>query len=662
MDYIKLAGRFYNIERMSGRLEMTDELISLISETPGEDLEKVIRLIQGQIRPGYEGVEIGVAEKLAVKALYQVTMISESEIDRIRKETGDIGKTAESIIRKKKQTSLFSTPLTVERVFNNLDRIASREGKSSQDTKLKIIAEMLHDSSPVEARYITRTVCSKMRIGTADMTIIDAFAYSFSDGFDDAVSRLDELDLNDDIKKKVRDLGSRKTAPLYDLIEILSKPTKLDMDREIVRAASDILKELKDRIQLNREKIVRANNIHPDLAFIGNLIAESGIDRIEEINITPGIPLRSMLGERLRSVEDILEKLGGRCAFEYKYDGLRVQAHVVNENGGNRVRLFSRQLEDITGQFPDVVENLKRSFKGNDCIVEGECVPVDPNTLELLPFQVISQRRGRKYDLDEAVRSVPVSLILFDCLYADGIDMTGMGYLKRRDMIESVLPTISGEITMDPGISISTMSIVGDPEEGEDFFLRSLDDGCEGIMAKSIDDSSVYKAGNRGWMWIKYKKDYRSELTDSLDLVAVGGFHGSGRRGGSIGALLMAVYDDKENVYRTVCKLGSGFTDDHLSEFGEIFGDLKVPARNPRVDTKMEPDMYFEPRIVLEVIAAEISFSPVHTCGWDSMKDGAGLALRFPRFTGRIRDDKGPEQATTVQEIIDMYKSQRKTA
>jgi DNA ligase-1 len=233
--------------------------------------------------------------------------------------------------------------------------------------------------------------------------------------------------------------------------------------------------------------------------------------------------------------------------------------------------------------------------------------------------------------------------------------------LKRREELASLFSGIDQSIEKKRGLALSRMQVVEDPEEGYEFFDSALRDGCEGIMAKSVSRDSIYQAGSRGWLWIKYKQDYRTELSDTLDLVVVGAFHGTGRRKGTYGALLMATIDEG-NVFRTVCKLGSGFNDEHLAVLVDEINAMKGPKDMvwKNVDSRMEPDICVSPELVLEVLAAEITFSPVHTCSFGKMKENAGLALRFPRFTGRFRRDKGPMDATTEREVRSLYSSQRK--
>jgi DNA ligase-1 len=357
-----------------------------------------------------------------------------------------------------------------------------------------------------------------------------------------------------------------------------------------------------------------------------------------------------MLCERLTSAEAVLAKLGGKGAAEYKYDGLRIQAHVSPEE----ISLFSRRLENITTQFPDVRKALRRGVRAESVVVEGECIAVDPDTGDLQPFQVVTQRRGRKHEISKKVEEIPVVFVLFDALFVEGKGLLDESYLRRREYLERV-------IEENMKLKITQPLIVTEPEQLDEFMVTAVENGCEGLVIKSIRDDSVYQAGARGFLWIKYKRDYKSELADTLDLVVVGAFAGRGRRAGTYGALLMAAYDEDEDAFKTVCKLGTGFNDATLAELPSLFKEHVVDHIHPRVESKIEADYWFVPIKVLEIRGSELTLSPNHTCGLDLMKTDAGLAVRFPRFTGRWREDKTPQDATTVKEIVGMYKAQLKT-
>jgi len=362
-----------------------------------------------------------------------------------------------------------------------------------------------------------------------------------------------------------------------------------------------------------------------------------------------GRPIRPMLCERLPSASEILEKLGGVGAAEYKYDGLRVQAH-VSQIG---VHLFSRRLEDITDQFPDVAKLLQNGINAKEAIVEGECVAVDPQTGDMLPFQVISQRRGRKYEIKKMSEEVPVTLFLFDALYLNGKDLTLTPYPERRKALVNIVK-VSDHVT------IAEQTEVDEPEKLEALMDQAVAGGCEGLVVKSTSNESIYQAGARGWLWIKYKRSYKAEVQDTFDLVPVGAFAGRGRRAGGYGALLMAVYNHDKDIFETLCKLGSGFTDEDLSNLPKMVQPTLDKQKHPRVNSLMQPDFWLIPSRVLEVAADEITLSPLHTCGRGSIRAGSGLALRFPRFMGNWRLDKAPEDATTSKELLDMYKNQLK--
>jgi DNA ligase-1 len=397
------------------------------------------------------------------------------------------------------------------------------------------------------------------------------------------------------------------------------------------------------------DKVERAFNITSDLGKVAEVMCRNGLEGLSTLHLRVNVPVRSMLAERLPGIKEILEKLGGRAAFDFKYDGLRMQAHI----DGGKVRLFSRQLEDLTSQFPEIAEAVGRAFKGDSGIVEGECVPVDQNTGELLPFQVVSRRRGRKHGVEEAMEEYPVTLFLFDLLLADGKEYLDEPFPVRRKKLEE-------SIRENDRVKLSTLIVTDSIREAEKFFNQALEAGCEGVVAKSVAPDSVYQAGARGWLWIKYKRDYKSEMVDTVDLVVVGAFAGRGRRSGTYGALLMATYNKERDVFETVTKLGSGFDDETLAALPKMLSPYLLKQKDSSVDSKMEADFWFKPKLVLEVLGAEITHSPVHTCCFGAVRADSGLAIRFPRFTGRFRDDKDAYDATTSKEILEMYRMQLK--
>jgi len=582
LNYSVIAEAYEKIEATTKRLEMTSLLVDLLKATPKGIIAKVVYLTQGKIYPDFVGLEIGVAEKLAVKALSRASGRKETEIDADLRKSGDIGVTAQTFLSNRKQVTFGQKTLTAERVYETLDKMAKTSGSGAVDTKMSLLCGVLTDASPMEAKYLLRTVTGNLRLGIADMTVLDALAIAF---------------------------GGGKEA---------------------------------------REQLERAYNISSDLGRVASIVADKGIEGINRFEVVIFEPIRPMLAERLSSAEDILEKLGGKCAAEYKYDGERIQAH----KKGTEVVLYSRRLEDISAQYPDAADLVKRNIKAEVAILEGECVAVDVETGEMRPFQELMHRR-RKYGIEEAMEEYPVSLFLFDALFIDGKDFTLLPYPERRKALEK---TLKENIRLCPAKN----RITGSVKALEEFFEEAIADGCEGVVCKAVGKDAVYQAGARGWLWIKYKRDYKSEMKDTVDLTVVGAFHGRGKRAGTYGALLLATYDKKADVFETVTKCGTGFTDKDLAEFPGMLRKHEIPRKHSRVKSMLDADVWFEPAIVLEILGAEITLSPIHTCALDSIRRGSGLAIRFPRFTGKYRTDKAPEDATTSGEIVEMYRSQLK--
>jgi DNA ligase-1 len=583
LQYAVIADAYEKIEATTKRLEMTDLLVGLLASTPKELIDKVAYLTQGRIYPDFVGIEIGVAEKLAVKALARASGRKETEIEEDLKKTGDIGETAQKFIANKKQISFFQQPLTVQKVYETLDKMARTSGSGAVDLKLSLLAGLLAGATPKEAKYVMRTATGNLRLGIADMTVLDALAIAY---------------------------GGGKEA---------------------------------------RECIERAYNICSDLGRVAKTVAEKGIEGAKRFQVSIGEPIRPMLAERLSSPEEILEKLGGKCIAEYKYDGERLQAHKQGDN----VTLFSRRLENISGQYPDAIELLNKYVKAKEAILECECVAVDVDTGEMRPFQELMHRR-RKHEIEKAIEDYPVSLFMFEALYVDEKDLTLEPYPVRRKMLEKT-------VKESDHVGIANHIITGKATELEKFFLEAIENGCEGLVCKSIGKESVYQAGARGWLWIKYKRDYKSEMTDTVDLVVVGAFHGRGKRAGTYGALLLAAYNPDNDTFETVTKCGTGFTDEDLAKLPKMLQKHIIPHKHPRVNSLLETDVWFEPIIVLEILGAEMTLSPIHTCALGAVRKGSGLAIRFPRFTGKYRSDKSAEDATRSAEIVEMYRGQLKT-
>ncbi|HZW58146.1 MAG TPA: ATP-dependent DNA ligase [Nitrososphaerales archaeon] len=397
----------------------------------------------------------------------------------------------------------------------------------------------------------------------------------------------------------------------------------------------------------SRPRLEKAYNLTSDLGEVAKILSTRGLKGIDEVKVEASKPVRPMLAERMNSTESIIEQMNYNASCEYKLDGERVQAHKTSQG---EIILFSRRLEKITSQYGDVVETLGR-IPAKDFIVEGEIVAVDAKG-KYLPFQELMHRR-RKYEVEEAMKKYPVQVNLFDVLLLNGAEKIDEPYEKRRKLLEEIFA--SAKIG-DEKIRLVPARLARTSKEMESMMTESLNAGCEGIVVKDL--SSPYRAGARGYAWIKFKPEYRKEVRDTIDLVIVGANHGMGRRAGVYGAFLLATYDPKTDTFKTTTKVGTGFSDLDLEKITKMMSVHKIKHKSPRVDARVEAEDWFEPAVVLEIIASEITLSPIYTAGLDLIREGSGFALRFPKFTGRIRDDKAPEDATTVQELLEMYQKQ----
>ncbi|MFL6510743.1 MAG: ATP-dependent DNA ligase [Nitrososphaera sp.] len=580
MDFISLVDTFEQMEQTSSRIALTGHLVTLLKKTPASIIDKVTYLIQGKLYPDYEGIEMGVAEKMVIRAIASSSGKDVSEIVQVYQKTGDLGEATREAMKSKSQSTLFSEPMTVERVYSIFDKVAHTTGAGSQEIKLRLISSLLNDAMAAEGCYIIKFVMGQLRLGIADYTVLDALAIAFT--------------------------GDKA----------------------------------------NRQVLENAYNVSSDLGTVARLLATKGLEAVSSIKIMLFKPIRPMLAERIRTSEEALERLGSKVAVEYKLDGERVQVH----KGEDRVEFFSRRLEKITSHYPDIASALN-SIE-SEVILEGEVVAINVETEEYLPFQELMHRR-RKYGVEEAMQSYPVVMNFFDVLYFNGKSKTEMSYLERRKLLRKIIDKIQNN-----KLSLIKQIIAGEPNEIDRFMATAIENGCEGVMIKH--PSSTYRAGAREYAWVKLKREYTSDFADTLDLVIVGALHGRGRRAGKYGTLLLASYDHKADIFRSVTKVGTGFTDVHIEQFYKELEKHIISQRHARVDTGMDMDIWFEPKMVIEVIASEITLSPLHTAAKNIIRPGYGLALRFPKFTGKIRDDKKPEDATTIDEIVAAYKRQLK--
>ena len=580
MEFSILSEIFQRMEKTSKRIELTDILVELLKKTPKEILPNVVYLLQGIIRPNFEGVELGIAEKLAIHAISKSSGLSIKKIEDDYREGGDLGLTASNILKLKTQTTFTVEKITVERVYDTLFKIAKLEGKGSQDLKMKYISSMLNDATPIEAKFVMKILLGTLRLGVAENTVMDALAIAFT--------------------------GKKE----------------------------------------NKEEIENAYNVSSDLGKVSLVVATDGIEEIKKFKISLFSPIRPMLADRVKSETEAIKKMPQLFAAEYKLDGERVQIHKQM----NKIILFSRRLENITQYYPDIIENIGKSINVDEGIFEAEIVPINENTGEFLPFQELMHRR-RKHKLEKAVLQYPITVNFFDVLYFDDRNCLNLEYTKRREILEKV-------VKEDNFAKLVPMLLVKNENEIEDFLENSINSGCEGLMLKT--PNAGYRAGARGSNWLKLKREYRNELGDSLDLIVIGAYFGRGRRTGLYGTLLLGTYNPENDTFPSICKVGTGFTDESLDQLYQILSNKVILKKNSRVVSEMEADVWLEPELVLEVVASEITLSPIHKTGLNLVRKNSGFALRFPKFTGKIRYEKAVEDASTHDEVLALYKNQSK--
>lgn len=596
MTFKELSIYLRKLENTASRNDMILILAELFRKVPVDDFDKVMYLLQGRVAPLFVNLEFGMADKMIVKALAKAYQIDEKEVLREFKRVGDIGELAETLNLK---SEIRNQKSNIDYVFSELEKIANTSGTGSVEIKTDTLASLLKHADPLSARYIARIPVAKLRLGFSDMTVLDSLSWMLS--------------------------GDKSNRPIIE----------------------------------------RAYNIRPDLGYIGKLIKEKGIEGLNSTKPNFGTPILMARAERLSSGQEIIDKIG-ECAIEPKFDGFRLQAHfkkLKTENGElkTEIRLFTRNLEEVTFMYPDVVEGLVSQIDADEVILEGEAIAYNPDTNEYLPFQLTSQRK-RKYDIEEMAKKIPLKYMAFDLLYLNGKNYIHEAYVVRREALTKL-------IKKGKTVYVAEEEVLKDGKAIENFFDDAISKGLEGILAKKL--GGVYQAGARSWNWIKLKRSYQSILNDTVDCVVMGYYYGRGKRTSfGIGAFLIGIYDAKKDMFVTIAKVGTGLTDEEWKELarrGQILKSKEKPVLYD-VEKWLEPDVWVTPSIVVEIKADELTRSPVHTAGrsMKSSKSGSafdvdvpGYALRFPRLE-RFRDDKSPTDATTLKEVEEIYKLQKK--
>jgi len=584
MKYSELAAIYESLEKTSKRLEKTYILSQFLKNIKENDIDKIILLIQGRLFPLWNETKIGVSDRLVIKAISVATGTSAEKVEDEWKKIGDLGMVAEKLVQKKSQATLFSKELTAEKVFDNLRKLPAQEGAGSVDQKVKMIAELLSSAKPLEARYVVRTVLEDLRVGVGTGSIRDALVWAF---FEDKV----KINYNDEEKTITPD------------------------NRE----------EYKRLV----EAVQHAFDLKADYGEVAKMIIKNGEKSLGELVLEPGTPINVMLYQKAKDLADAFETVGKPCALEFKYDGFRMQIHKKAGKEGE-IKIFTRRLDEVTKQFPEVVEFIKDFVSGKEFILDSEAVGYEPKTGKYLPFQAISQRIKRKYDIEKMSKEFPVEVNVFDIISFEGKSLLKEPFISRRKLLEKIIKPRSKKLIL------ARQIITDNLKEAEKFYKEALSVGEEGVMAKNL--QGIYKPGSRVGYGVKVKP-----VMESLDLVIVGAEWGTGKRSGWLTSFVLACR--KGDKFLEIGKVGTGVKE--LEEEGVSFEEL-TKLLKPLIISEEGKIVRLKPKIIIEVNYEEIQKSPTYTSGY---------ALRFPRFM-RLREDKALSDVSDHNLVEKLYAEQ----
>ncbi|TDH05619.1 hypothetical protein EPR50_G00124340 [Perca flavescens] len=615
VPYLAVARTFEKIEEDSGRLRNIETLSNLLRSVlllSPDDLLCCVYLCLNQLGPAYLGMELGVGETVLMKAVAQATGRQLDKIKAEAQEKGDLGLVAES--SRSNQRMMFQpASLTAGGVFRKLKEIASMSGNSAMNKKIDIIKGLFVACRFSEARYIVRSLAGKLRIGLAEQSVLSALSQAVcltppGQGFPPAVI----------------DAG---------------KGMSTESRRAWIEEKSLILKQTYCEM--------------PNYDVIIPVLLKEGIDELpNHCKLTPGVPLRPMLAHPTKGVGEVMKRFD-EAAFtcEYKYDGERAQIHIL-ESG--EVRVFSRNQEDNTSKYPDIISRVPKVKKDSvvSCVLDSEAVAWDREKKQIQPFQVLTTRKRK--DVDASEIKVQVCVYAFDLLYLNGESLVRQPLSRRRALLKESFSEVEGEFVFARSIDSDNTDTIAE------FLEQSVRDSCEGLMVKTLEKDATYEIAKRSHNWLKLKKDYLDGVGDTVDLCVIGAYLGKGKRTGTYGGFLLACYDEDNEEFQSVCKIGTGFKDEDLEQHYKFLKEhiLPKPRAYYRIDQSAEPDVWLDAVQVWEVKCADLSLSPVYKAAMGMVDPEKGISLRFPRFL-RIRDDKKPEDATTGAQIADLYKKQQ---
>lgn len=548
------------IEETTGSLDMTGFVSELFSLVTSEELPIVTHFVMGEIFPAWSDEEVGLGPGLLLNALSRSSGLPLKEIEKIVRETGDVGKTAVKALGKaSKEQVTFSSfldssvELSIIEVFERFRNIAHATGKGSQTSRIKHLQYLFSSASAEEVGYIARLAIEDMRIGVGEGIVRDAIGKAFN-----------------------------------------------------VPVAS----------------VERGYMLTNDMGLVAVTAKEGGNEALSDLGLQIGRPIKLMLAQVTPDIETAIKDLGV-VAAEWKFDGARVQIHKKNDD----ISLYSRRLENITGSLPDIVSAVKKAIKADSAILDGEVVAIGEDGRPR-PFQEILKRFRRKYNVQDKVRHIPLTLNLFDIMYLNDKSLIELPLQERRKFLVA-------SIENNDLVRVDEQLITSDSLQINNMYEQALQAGHEGIMIKN--PGSPYSPGKRGKNWLKKKP-----IMETLDLVVIGAEWGYGRRTSFLGSYALACYDPETGRFLSVGKVATGISDEQLAELTELFREHIISESGISVEIR--------PHILFEVAFEEIQ---------KSINYGSGYALRFPRLV-RIRDDKSLEEVDTLERLEDMYRTQRK--